>query len=49
MLRILRIQLITEVVSKHVEKTVIRSSQQEFTKGKSCQTNLIAIYDRLSR
>jgi len=35
-------QLILEVIIKQMEeKKVIRSSQQGFTKGKSCLTNLI--------
>jgi len=39
-------QLILEVIVKQVEeKKVIRSSQNEFTKGKSRLTNLIAFYD----
>jgi len=28
---------------------VIRSSQHEFTKGKSCSTNLVAFYDGIIR
>jgi len=36
-------QLILDVISKQVEeKKVIRSSQDGFTKGKSCLINLIA-------
>ena len=36
-------QLILEAIIKQVEeKKVIRSSQDGFTKGKSCLTNLIA-------
>jgi len=42
-------QLILEVFIKQVEeKKVIRSSQHEFTKGKSCLTNLIAFYDGMT-
>ena len=38
--------LILEVIIKQMEKkTVIRSSQHGFTKGKSCLTNLIAFHD----
>jgi len=40
-------QLILEVIIKQVEeKKVIRSSQ--FTKGKSCLTNVIAVYDGMT-
>lgn len=39
-------KVILEVISKHVEENrIIRSSQQGFTKGKSCVSNLIAFYD----
>jgi len=39
-------QLILDVIIKQAaEKNVIRSSEHEFTKGKSCLTNLIAFYD----
>ncbi|GAB0207239.1 mitochondrial enolase superfamily member 1 [Grus japonensis] len=42
-------QLILGVISKHVEeKTVIRSGQHGFTKGKSCLTNQIAFYDGMT-
>jgi len=42
-------QLILEVIIKQVkEKKVIRSSQHGFTKGKSCLTNLIALYDGMT-
>jgi len=42
-------QLILDVITKRVEeKKVIRSSQHEFTKGKSCLTNLIAFYDGIT-
>jgi len=33
------------IVKQVEEKKVIRSSQHAFTKGKSCLTNLIALYD----
>ena len=36
--------LILEVISKHMEEKVIKSSQHGFTKGKSCLINLIAFY-----
>jgi len=39
-------QLIMDVITKQVEeKEVISCSQHEFTKGKSCFTNLSAFYD----
>ncbi|PKU37480.1 rna-directed dna polymerase from mobile element jockey-like [Limosa lapponica baueri] len=39
-------RLILGAISEHMEeKKAIRSSQHGFTKGKSCQTNLIAFYD----
>ncbi|GAB0187214.1 mitochondrial enolase superfamily member 1 [Grus japonensis] len=42
-------QPILDVISKHVEeKKVIGSGQHEFTKGKSCLTNLIAFYDDMT-
>ncbi|GAB0177989.1 mitochondrial enolase superfamily member 1 [Grus japonensis] len=42
-------QLFLGVISKDVEeKKVIRSGQHEFTKGKSCLTNLIAFYDDMT-
>jgi len=42
-------QLILDVISKQVqEKRVISSRQHGFTKGKSCLTNLIAIYDGMT-
>jgi len=42
-------QLILEVINKQVEeKKVIRSSQHGFTEGKSCLTNLIALYDGMT-
>lgn len=41
-------QIILEVITKHIEEKVIRSSQHKFTKEKSCLTNLIAIYDDMA-
>ncbi|PKU38837.1 rna-directed dna polymerase from mobile element jockey- hypothetical protein [Limosa lapponica baueri] len=42
-------QLILDVISKHVEeRKVIKDSQHGFTKGKTCLTSLIAIYDRMT-
>ena len=42
-------QVILEVIIKQVEeKKVVRSSQDGFTKGKSCLTNLIAFYDDMT-
>ncbi|PKU41649.1 rna-directed dna polymerase from mobile element jockey- hypothetical protein [Limosa lapponica baueri] len=41
--------LILGAISKHMEETkAIRSNQHGFTKGKSCQTNLIAFYDGMT-
>jgi len=42
-------QCIPEAIIKQVEeKEVIRSSQHGFTKGKSCLTSLIAVYDGMT-
>ncbi|PKU44861.1 rna-directed dna polymerase from mobile element jockey-like [Limosa lapponica baueri] len=42
-------QLILDAISEHMEeKRAIRSSQHGFTKGKSCQTNLIAFCDGMT-
>ncbi|PKU33848.1 rna-directed dna polymerase from mobile element jockey- hypothetical protein [Limosa lapponica baueri] len=42
-------RLVPGVISKHMEeKKAVRSSQHGFTKGKSCQTNLIAFYDGMT-
>ncbi|CAM5083603.1 unnamed protein product [Eretmochelys imbricata] len=41
-------QVPKEPILKHLEeRKVIRKSQHEFTKGKSCLTNLIAFYDMI--
>ncbi|CAM4533177.1 unnamed protein product [Lepidochelys kempii] len=42
-------QVLKESILKHLEeRKVIRNSQHEFTKGKSCLTNLIAFYDEIT-
>ena len=41
-------QLILEVINKQVEEKKVISSQHGFTKGKSCLTNLIALYDGMT-
>ncbi|PKU47486.1 rna-directed dna polymerase from mobile element jockey-like [Limosa lapponica baueri] len=42
-------KLILNAISKHVEeKKIINSGQHGFTKGKSCMTNLLAFYDRMT-
>jgi len=42
-------QFILNVISKHVEeKKVISRGQHGFTKGKSCLTNLISVYDGMT-
>ena len=38
-------QLMLDIIIKQEEKKVIRSSQNGFTKGKSCLSNLMAFYD----
>ena len=44
-----RARRMIEVIIKQVEeKKVIRSSQHEFTKGKSCLTNLTSLYDAVT-
>ncbi|CAM5080069.1 unnamed protein product [Natator depressus] len=42
-------QVLKESILKHLEeRKVIRNSQHGFTKGKACQTNLIAFYDAIT-
>ncbi|PKU39480.1 rna-directed dna polymerase from mobile element jockey- hypothetical protein [Limosa lapponica baueri] len=41
-------RLILGAISEHMEEKKAISSQHGFTKGKSCQTNLIAFYDGMT-
>ncbi|CAM4593510.1 unnamed protein product [Caretta caretta] len=42
-------QVLKESILKHLEeRKVIRNSQHGFTKGKSCLTNLTALYDEIT-
>ncbi|CAM4719618.1 unnamed protein product [Lepidochelys kempii] len=42
-------QVLRESILKHLEeRKVIRNSQHGFTKGKSCLTNLITFYDKIT-
>ncbi|KAK4832100.1 hypothetical protein QYF61_020727 [Mycteria americana] len=42
-------QLILDTISRHIkDKKIIESSQHGFTKGKSCLTNLINLYDDMT-
>ena len=40
--------LVLDAISKQLEEKVIRSSQDGFTKGKSCLTNFVASYDGIT-
>lgn len=41
-------QLVLEIVSSHMKKKIITSSQQGFTKGKPGLTNLINFYNEIT-
>ena len=46
----IREKIILGTVERHLKNNaVIRHSQHGFTKGKSCLTNLISFYDKVTR
>ena len=41
-------KVVNRALSKHLENGVLRNSQHGFRKGRSCQTNLIEFYDKVT-